>query len=59
LIAGNVFQGKEWTFSLPFEGKANGEIVVGMVVGFNGTAAGTAFAPSGFIVDCPIVAFGS
>ena len=31
----------------------------GTVVGFNGTASGTAFAASGFIVDCPIVAFGS
>jgi hypothetical protein len=29
------------------------------VTGFDGTAAGTAFAASGFIVDCPIVAFGA
>jgi hypothetical protein len=31
----------------------------GTVTGFNGTPAGTVFAASGFIVDCPIVAFGS
>jgi hypothetical protein len=31
----------------------------GTVTGFNGTAQGTRFAASGFIVDCPIVAFGS
>lgn len=30
----------------------------GTVTGFNGTAQGTAFAASGFIVNCPIVAFG-
>jgi len=30
----------------------------GTAVGFNGSAAGTTFAASGFIVDCPIVAFG-
>jgi hypothetical protein len=29
----------------------------GTVVGFNGTAQGTTFAASGFIVTCPIVAF--
>jgi hypothetical protein len=29
------------------------------VTGFDGTAAGTTFAASGFIVDCPIVAFGA
>jgi len=29
------------------------------VVGFNGTAAGSSFQASGFIVDCPIVAFGN
>jgi hypothetical protein len=29
----------------------------GIVVGFNGTAQGTTFAASGFIVNCPIVAF--
>ena len=27
----------------------------GLVTGFDGTAEGTAFGPSGFIVDCPIV----
>jgi len=31
----------------------------GTVVGFNGTAQGTAFAASGSIVNCPIVAFAS
>lgn len=31
----------------------------GTVVGFNGTAQGTTFAASGFIVNCPIVAFAS
>ncbi|HEX3646995.1 MAG TPA: hypothetical protein VHV49_01130 [Pseudonocardiaceae bacterium] len=31
----------------------------GEVTGFDGTPAGTAFAASGFIVDCPLVAFGS
>lgn len=31
----------------------------GVVSGFDGTQAGTTFAASGFIVDCPIVAFGS
>ena len=31
----------------------------GIVVGFNGTAQGTAFAASGIIVNCPIVAFAS
>jgi hypothetical protein len=31
----------------------------GKVVGFNGTAQGTTFAASGFIVNCPIVAFAS
>jgi hypothetical protein len=31
----------------------------GIVVGFNGTAQGTTFAASGFIVNCPIVAFAS
>lgn len=31
----------------------------GTVAGFDGTAAGTAFGASGFIVDCPLVAFGS
>jgi hypothetical protein len=31
----------------------------GVVAGFDGTPAGTTFAASGFIVDCPIVAFGS
>lgn len=29
----------------------------GLVVGFNGTSQGTTFAASGFIVNCPIVAF--
>ncbi|HEY1573264.1 MAG TPA: hypothetical protein VGG05_18120 [Pseudonocardiaceae bacterium] len=31
----------------------------GLVTGFDGAPTGTAFAASGFIVDCPIVAFGS
>lgn len=31
----------------------------GQVVGFNGTPEGTAFAASGFIVNCPIVSLGS
>lgn len=31
----------------------------GLVTGFDGTPAGTTFAASGFIVDCPLVAFGS
>lgn len=31
----------------------------GLVAGFDGTTAGTAFKASGFLVDCPIVAFGS
>ena len=31
----------------------------GQVVGFNGTAQGTTFAASGFIVNCPIIAFAS
>jgi hypothetical protein len=31
----------------------------GKVAGFDGTAAGTTFGASGFIVDCPLVAFGS
>jgi hypothetical protein len=31
----------------------------GIVAGFNGTPQGTVFAASGFIVDCPIVAFGA
>ena len=31
----------------------------GIVVGFNGTAQGTAFAAGGTIVNCPIVAFAS
>ncbi|HEX5404006.1 MAG TPA: hypothetical protein VFX16_17100 [Pseudonocardiaceae bacterium] len=31
----------------------------GTVAGFDGTVAGTAFGASGFIVDCPLVAFGS
>jgi len=31
----------------------------GQVVGFNGTPQGTAFAASGFIVNCPIVSLGS
>lgn len=30
----------------------------GQVAGFNGTAQGTTFAASGFIVVCPIVSFG-
>jgi hypothetical protein len=29
------------------------------VAGCNGTPQGTVFAASGFIVDCPIVAFGA
>ncbi len=31
----------------------------GVVAGFNGTAQGTTFAASGFIVNCPIVSFGA
>lgn len=31
----------------------------GLVTGFDGTPAGTAFAASGFIVDCLVVAFGA
>lgn len=31
----------------------------GQVVGFNGTAQGTTFQSSGFVVNCPIVAFAS
>jgi len=39
-------------------GQVQGLADHGAVVGFDGTAAGTTFGASGFIVDCPIVAFG-